>query len=307
MARIVNCLALGLVLLAGRARACPCSDDGGGGSGVLRDDERYAASMLATSRHALGRFDAFGRYSRLGEAEREASEELLLRVGLRWPQRVEWLGELGYAAYRLHAPGLVEQTSGMGDALLHARVRLRDEGMPHENPWLPAVTATALVRAPLGVMAAHRTTSFGSGGAQLGLGAWELGLGAEAKRSLVPSFELLLAGELAYRFQDHVLGSPRRLGPRADLGLGARLLPNAWFSMSAALRARLTGEVTIGGRALAGSAERLCSFVVGAAVYEPRSRLRSSVTLSVDPPWSSLSIGSTAAAALSVALGYGVE
>lgn len=305
MARFGFALAV-VLLVAGRASACPCSDDGGGG-GLLRDDETYAVSLLATSRHALGRFDAFGRYSALGAGEREVSEELLLRLALRLPRRVEWLGELGHASYRFHAPGLLEQTSGLGDALLRARLRLRDEGMPHESPWLPAVTAAALVRAPLGVMAEHRTTSFGSGGAQLGLGAWELGLGAEVKRSLSPRFELLAAGELAYRFEDHVLGSARRLGPRADLGLAARALPNDWFSTSIAVRTRLTSEVTVAGHALPGTAERLWSLVLGAAVYDRPSSLRSSLTLSVDPPWGALSVGSTAAAALSVALGYGAR
>jgi hypothetical protein len=47
--------------------------------------------------------------------------------------------------------------------------------------------------------------------------------------------------------------------------------------------------------------------MVGATVYERSSKLRSSITLSIDPPLDSLSVGSTAAAALSVALGYGVE
>lgn len=289
------------------ALACPCSDDAGGGSALVRDDERYAASLVATSRHALGRFDAFGEYSALGRLEAEASEELLLRAGLRLPRRIEWLGELGYAAYRFHAPGLVEGRTGIGDALLRVRVSVRDEDMPHATIRLPALWLSALVRAPLGVLAQSRTSSFGSGGAQLGLGAWELGASVEAKRAILPRFDLLLAGEGAYRFQDNVLGRTRQLGPRADLALGARVLPSDWLATSVALRLRVTGEVTLAERRLAGTAERLCSIVVGAAVYERSSRLRSSITLSLDPPLGSLSVSSTAAAALSVALGYGVE
>jgi len=306
---------LALVLIAGNARACPCSDDAGG-SGLVRPDERYAASLVATSRHALGQFDAFGQYSALGADEGEASEELLLRVGLRLPRRVEWLGELGYASYRFHALRRVEQRAGIGDALLRARVTLRDEAMPHESQWLPALALSGLLRAPLGVLAQNRTTSFGSGGAQLGLGAWELGVGGDAAWLLVPKLELLLGAEGAYRFEDHVLGRARRLGPRLDATLGARVAPSAWFATSLALRARVTGDVWLGDREggakrrLEGTAERLWSVVLGAAVYEPKSKLRSSVTLSVDPAlgsWSSFSVGSTAAAALSVALGYGAE
>lgn len=282
----------------------------------MRPDERYAAALVATSRHALGHFDAFGEYSALGDDEGETAEELLLRAGLRWPRRVEWLGELGYASYRFHAPRRVEQRTGVGDGLLRARVTLRDEAMPHESAWLPALALSGLLRAPLGVLADNRTSSFGSGGAQLGLGAWELGAGGDAAWSLVPKLELLLGAEGAYRFEDHVLGRARRLGPRLDATLGARVAPSALFAASLALRARMTGDVVLGdrdgggSRRLDGTAERLWSVVLGAAVYEPKSRLRSSVTLSVDPALgsrSSFSVGSTAAAALSVALGYGAD
>jgi hypothetical protein len=85
------------------------------------------------------------------------------------------------------------------------------------------------------------------------------------------------------------------------------VLPLAWLATSVALRLRMTGDVTVAERRLPGTAERLWSIVVGAAFYDRSSKLRSSITLSVDPPFGSLSVGSTAAAALSVALGYGVE
>jgi hypothetical protein len=302
-------LAWAALFAAGLAEACPCSDDAGGGSGLVREDERYAASLVATSRHALGRFDAFGHYSALGATEGEAAEELLLRAGLRLPQRVEWLGELGYAAYRFHAPGLQRERAGIGDALLHVRVKLRDEGMPHESRWLPALAVAGLLRAPLGTIADRHDTSFGSGGAQLGLGAWELGAGLEARRTLIPKLELLLGTEAAFRFEDHVLGPSRarQLGPRADVSLGARALPSDWFAATVALRARFSGDVTLDERRLAGTGERLWSVVLGAAFFERSSRLRSSVTLSLDPPVQSFSVGSTAAAALSVALGYGID
>lgn len=314
--RWLGAVALALVVLLGApsAAACPCSDDAGG-YGLVRSDERYAASLLATSRHALGHFDAFGRYRALGADEGEASEELLLRAGFRWPRRVEWLGELGYASYRFHATGRFEQRSGVGDGLLRARVTLRDEGMPHESPWLPAIAASGLLRAPLGVLARNRTTSFGSGGAQLGLGTWEVGAGLDASRSLLPKLELLLGAEAAYRFEDHVLGRSRRLGPRLDAALGARVSPSAWLAASLALRARITGDVALGQpgggaeRRLPGTGERLWSVVLGASAYDRRTRLRSQVTLSVDPPVDigRFSVGSTAAAALSVGLGYGAE
>ena len=306
-------VALAFVFLLGArtAGACPCSDDAGGGSALVRDDERYAASLVATSRHALGRFDAFGHYSTLGGLEAEASEELLLRVGLRLPRRVEWLAELGYAAYRFHSPWLVERRAGVGDALLHLRVSVHDEDMPHVSLRLPALWLSGLLRAPLGAIAQSGSSGFGSGGAQLGLGAWEAGAGLEAKRGILPHLELLLGAEGAYRFEDHALGperaQARRLGPRADVAVGVRVLPMQWLAGSLALRLRMTSDVTLAAQRLPGTAERLWSVVVGAAVYERATRLRSSITLSVDPPLDSFSVGSTAAAALGVALGYGAD
>ncbi len=307
---LVGAAALTLALGAGRAAACPCSDDAGGASGLVRRDERYAAALVATSRHGLGRFDAFGRYSAFNAGEGEWSEELLLRAGFRLPQRLEWTAELGYAAYRFHAPGIVEGRTGIGDALLHARYAVWDEGMPHERWRLPAVSLAGLVRAPLGTSSVGRAPSFGSGGAQLGLGAWELGGGLEVTRSLVQELELMLGAEAAYRFEDHVLGMARarQLGPRADVALGVRVLPSAWLSGSVALRGRMSGDVTLDGRRLDGTAERLWSVVVGVGVYERKSGLRSSVTLSVDPRSGSVpGVGSTRAAALGAALGYGVK
>ncbi len=289
------------------ARACPCSDDSGSFAGLVRQDERYAAALVATSRSALGRFDALGNYARLGARERETSEELLLRVGFRLPARFEWLGELGYSAYRFHAPRVVERQSGLGDALLHGRYRALDEAMPHESFPTPALSLTTLVRAPLGALAKDRAGSFGSGGAQRGLGAWEVGGGVELMRSLWPQLQVSLAGEGAYRFRDHVLGSPRRLGPRLDATLAARLLPADWLSASLAMRLRMTGDVSLDGRSLEGTSERLWTIILGVSAAEERSRFRSALTLSVDPPVASLSQGSTAAVALGVSLGIGVQ
>ena len=298
-------LAVTPCLLASSALACPCSDEASSGSGVAREDERYAVALVAITRRALGRFDALGRYRPLGRDEGEWSQELLLRAGLRLPQRLEWVGELGYARYRLHAPGFIERQAGIGDALLRARYSAIDEAMPHQPLPLPAVAISVLLRAPLGTAASSGTTSFGSGGAQRGLGAWELGAGAELKRSLLPVLELALAGEAAYRFEDHALGSARQLGPRVEATLGARVLPLDWLASSLAVRLRTVGDVQLAGRSLEGTSERLWSFVLGAAVYDRGTRFRGAITLSVDPPLGALSRGSTATTSLGVSLAVG--
>ncbi|MDF3069107.1 MAG: hypothetical protein K0R38_4708 [Polyangiaceae bacterium] len=302
------CGALALAMTTAQsAFACPCSDDSGSFSGLVRQDERYAAALVATSRQALGRFDAFGHYAPLGPRERESSEELLLRAGFRLPARFEGLGELGYSSYRFHAPSTAEQQSGLGDALVRARFRALDEAMPHESFPAPALSLTALVRAPLGALAKDRSGSFGSGGAQRGLGAWEVGAGLELMRALVPRLQVSLAGEGAYRFEDHVLGTARQLGPRFDATLGSRALVNDWLSGSLALRLRMTGDVSLAGRILEGTSERLLSVIVGVSATDDKTRFRSAVTLILDPPAGAISRGSTAAISLGVSLGIGIR
>lgn len=306
-ARLASAPLLAALLLSRAASACPCSDDAASSVSLARPDERLAVSVAATSRHALGRFDARGEYHALGADEAESSEELLLRAALRLPARLEWLGELGYASYRFHAQQLVEKQAGVGDFVLRARYTLVTESMPHEVTHWPALVVSGLLRAPLGALARGRSTSFGSGGPQLGLGAWEAGAGIDASRSLVSWLDVSLGFEAAYRFEDHALSRARRLGPRLDGALGARVSPNQWLSGSCALRARVTGDVRYGTETLPGTAERLLGVVVGGAVYDQATGFRAALTLSFDPPVRLFSAGATAAAALGVALSYGLH
>jgi hypothetical protein len=296
-------LAAALLLVVKSAVACPCSDEAGSAGSLVREDERYAVALAASARRALGRVDAFGHYRSLEAGEGELGEELLLRAGVRVPRRWEWLAELGYSAYRLHAPGFVERQSGVGDALVRLRYSALDEAMPHAAFPAPGLLLALLVRVPLGAVESDAGTSLGSGGAPRGLGAWEVGAGAELKRSLMPTLELWLGGEAAYRFEDHALGRARRLGPRVEAAVGGRALVAPWLASTLALRLRTVADVELDGRSLPGTSERLWSVVVGLAVYDRPRRFRSAVTLSVDPPV--LARGSTAAAALGLSLALG--
>ncbi len=292
-----------LLLPARSVFGCPCSDDAGSAVSLVREDERYAVALSWSARRALGRFDTWGKYRELAADEAELGEELLLRAGLRAPRRWEWLGELGYSAYRAHAAGFDERQTGLGDALIRVRYSAFDEAMPHASvPW-PAVIVSALVRAPLGSVASEAGTSFGSGGASRGLGGWGVGAGLELRRSLTPALELWLGGEAAHRFEDHVLGRARRLGPRLEAALGSRVSVAPWLSSTVALRLRSIGDVELERRSLPGTSERLLSVVLGLTAFDRPSRFRSAVTLSLDPP--AVSRGATAGAALGVSLAVG--
>jgi hypothetical protein len=303
--RGVSVLLLPALLVPRFGLACPCSDDAGSSVSLARPDERWAVAVAATSRYALGRFDARGRYHALRAGEAESSEELLLRAALRLPPRLEWLAELGYASYRSHAAELVEKQAGVGDVALRARYSLVSESMPHEATHWPALALSGLLRAPLGSLARERSTSFGSGGPQLGLGAWEAGGGIDASRSLASWLDVSLGAEAAYRFEDDALSKARRLGPRLETALGARVSPNRWLSGSCALRARVTGDVRYGGQTLPETGERLLGVVVGGAVYDEATGFRAALTLSLDPPVRLFSANATAAGAVGVALAYG--
>jgi hypothetical protein len=263
-------------------------------------------ALVTTTRWARGVFDAQGDYRPYDERESETSQELLLRAAVRFPQRLEWLAELGYASYRFHSGALAHEQRGVGDLIVRGRYQVLDESMPHAALPLPALGASLLVRAPLGLVSAGAAHGFGSGGPQLGLGAWELGGGVDAARSLGAALAVVAAGELAYRFEDHALGRPRQLGLRAEGLVALRVAPLELdgFGSLLGLRLRASGDATFGGRELPGTGDRLVSFVLGATIEDAASGLRSSLTFSWDPPWSMLSAGSSAQAALGASLAW---
>jgi hypothetical protein len=263
--------------------------------------ETYSAALSVSSRRSLGQFDAHGKLRRLAATELEASEELLLRLALRAPRALEWQAELGAASYRFHTQSFAEQRRGLGDAALSGRYQLLEESMPHEPPW-PALSVTGLLRAPLGAVASQQS-SFGSGGVQLGLGTWELGGGVELQRSL-GQVGLWWSAEFAYRLADQALGRPRKLGPRADLLFGTNLPLADWLSASASLAARFVGDVSLSGHTLEGTGERLLSVAGALSARDTARGFRSSVGLSLDPPFEGLSKNTTATWALNATLGF---
>jgi hypothetical protein len=288
------------VILSKPAAACPCSDDPGGRGFMTTTAETYGAALSVSSRRSLGQFDAHGKLRMLAATELEASEELLLRFALRAPRALEWQAELGAASYRFHTQSFAEQRRGLGDAALWGRYLLVEESMPHEPPW-PALSVAGLLRAPLGAVAS-RQSSFGSGGVQLGLGTWELGGGVELQRSL-GQVGVWWSVEFAYRLADQALGRPRKLGPRADVLFGANLELADWLSASASLAARFVGDVRLSGRTLEGTGERLVSTAGALSVKASDRGFRSSIGLSLDPPFEGLSKNTTAAWALTATLG----
>lgn len=300
---LVPLLVIGLA--SSRVRACPCSDDAGGASSLTRSDERAAFGIVATGRSSEGRFDALGRYSALGASEREWSQELLGRAALRWSERLESSAELGFASYHFAAAQLNEERAGIGDALVRTRALLLEENMPHES-LRPALGLSLLLRAPLGELSRRSGQSYGSGGVQLGLGAWEAGGGFDVAHGVGPWLTLGVAAEAAYRFEDHALSRARRLGPRAEVSVSAALAASDLLTLLLSTRLRAIGDVTLDEKRLPGTGERAWTWAASALLAPPHARLRTSITAAVDPPVPFVARGSAAAVALSLGFSYGL-
>jgi hypothetical protein len=297
--------ALAFGLAPSTAAACPCSDDPGGQRFLTPADGSYALLAVASSRRALGVFDAHGDFRAQSSGELEASEELLLRSAFRQTAALEWQAELGAASYRFRAPRVVIDEAGVGDVIARARYLLRREDPDHLRWALPALSLSALVRAPTGRLASNGSPSFGSGGAQLGLGAWEAGAGLDASKTWNGNRTVWVGVEGAYRFPDETWGRQRYLGPRLDLIAAGMVEVTEWLTAHLALSARFTADVTRAGQELDGSGERLVS-VAASLTAQPAPRgFRSSLSLSIDPPLPRLSRNVVSAAALSVSVGWG--
>lgn len=292
------------VALPAHARACPCSDDPQSALFMTQSDEAIAANLLATSRRGLGVFDAHGAFRPFGVGESQTSEELLLRAALRLAQKLEAQAELGSARFAFHSGSVHELQTGLGDAILRARYRVAEEAMPHQPLPLPSLAVDALVRAPLGALAAGRHTGFGSGGAPLGLGAWEAGAGLNVSRSIGSLSALWLSAEAAYRFPDRRLGNERHLGPRLDAAVGVRTSLAWWLSLAAAVSGRVSGDAGFSGHRLEGSGERLVSFVCGlTGRSQGTGGLSTGLSVSIDPPFSTLSRNVVASTAIVASIG----
>jgi hypothetical protein len=285
------------------ASACPCSDDPGSGAFLTRADQSYALALTSTTRRAMGTFDVAGHYRALGPGELEASEELLLRAALRLPERLEWQAELGAASYRFHTPTFDQEQRSVGDGVLHARYALRQEDMSHAGARWPAISLGVLSRAPLGALVSSRSGGFGSSGAQLGLGAWEVAANADVSRQLAPRLGFSFGAELGYRLPDRALGRERQLGPRLDLSLSADVEAADWLSATVAIGSRFTGDVELDERELDGTGERSLSTTLAVTVRQRPSGLRSSLGLRFEPPVTGLARSSVATLALSSTLG----
>lgn len=294
-------LVLAVTLVTAGAKACPCSGTSVGTAFLTTPSQSHAGAIIATTRVAIGAFDAQGAFRRLAEQQNETAQELVLRGALRAPEEVEWQLELGAARYRLASAGFAVDDLGIGDLMGRVRYTLRREDMPHSSPRLPGLSITGLLRAPLAAIANAGSNGLGTAGAQLGLGSWELGLGLEAQRMVAETFELWLSTEVAYRLPDEVLGRRRQLGPRWSFAVGGTREWAGWLGATVAVTSRMTGEAALSGKRLDGTAERLLSVVVSLSAFEAGG-FRSIVGWSIDPPLQGLSRNVAATTALSLSL-----
>lgn len=282
--------------------ACPCSDNPGSSGPLTTTRDRAGIALSESVSAAHGVWDADGRYSRFDGGR--GSLFWMLAAAFRPVPRLELHAELGAGTSFLRAGGYEAEHRGLSDATLGLFYDLLDEPMPYERaPW-PSLTVLARVRAPSGgTESAGASGSTDSTGGRSGLGAYEATLGFRAAKAVSDWNTLSASAELSLRLPDESLGIERKLGPRAFgmLAFTRRMTPD----LSLELLTNLTweGEVSLRGRRVTGSAQRLWN-VDAAAIWTIWDGLGASASAGGAPPVAFLSRNSLGGVRGGVSLTY---
>lgn len=236
---------------------------------------------------AHGVWDAAGRYSRFDG--NRGSVFWTLAAAFRPSPRLELHAELGAGTSFLRAGAYEAEHRGLSDTTFGVFYDLLDEPMPYEREPFPSLTLLARVRAPSGgIESAGATGSTDSTGGRSGLGAYEGTVGFRAAKALSDWNTLLASAELSLRLRDESLGIERKLGPRAFamLAFTRRVTPDVSLELLSSLT--WEGEVSLRGRRVAGTAQRLWN-VDAAAIWTIRDGLGATASAGGAPPVSFLS------------------
>jgi len=297
--------AAALLSIAGESLACPCGNSATV-NGPLTSQMETSGFMAAQSLTLVhGAFNARGEYRSLDDNHQGA----LLWTGsaaYRLERRVELGATLSYGRSWLRHGALSASDEGFGDLQLRAFWDAIDEPMPYYKSFWPALGIFATVRIPT-----RGLTGPVGGGGSLGspvaaqsLGAWEGSVGARLLRRLGRRFWGSLTAEGAARLEDDTFGFDRHLGPRL---LGQLMLQyRATGDLSLAATSTLAWEapVSVEGRTLDGTAQRLWT-VGGVLSWAPApAPLRASAVVEWSPPLSEISANAVAATRVGLSLLY---
>lgn len=274
---------------------------------MTREDQRFGASLTETAGATQGSWDRDGHYVPLGAGSHDFSTDFSLHLGVRASDRVEATVEGGFRRESMTMPGMSHADTAFGDVVARVRWDALAEPMAWEKkPW-PSLTLIGSLRMPTGGLAPHdpsgTTGAMMSGMPSQGLGAWEPALALLIERRLPPHFRFLALGEGGYRFQDSRRGYERQLAPRLLGRIGAHYLFTDTFGVGLASDFGWEGNVSVDGRSLDRTAERL--WALGAFLYTMAGdHFRWGSMLRWTPPIDGPSSNAVASTSLSVALSW---
>lgn len=293
------------------AIACgSCRGPGGPGAAWTAPWERAAVVLSQSSRIAHGSFASDGSYRALG-ADRDRVLSHTLALAIRPIERLELAATATYGSALLTAPGFSASRRSWGDSTLRARYEVVREpalDLPRA-PSHPSLAVAPSLRLPTGAVDPVQSApgvaagTVGSSATNMGLGAWEVGVAADVRRTFgARRWQASVVAELAVRAPDDALGRERQLGPRAA---GRLVLLRFLDPFTASVFVDVAGETDVAyeGRRARGSAQRTAG--VGVAVgFKSELGLRSGMSLIAQPPLAGLGQNAVAATAVSAFVGF---
>ncbi|HEV8245351.1 MAG TPA: hypothetical protein VGP93_06275, partial [Polyangiaceae bacterium] len=171
-------------------------------------------------------------------------------------------------------PTLNDESSGLGDTRLRARWEISHERPPSGGGlrW-PAFALLATISVPGSESEADHAAS-------LGVGAWEVALGADIVSSLTQAWQLEAIVEVAERSPDTTLGFERQLGPRALFQLGSSYALVPELRLGALTTLSTEGDASYENQVAIGSGQRL--WTVSAFISRELASVHAQASLSIE-------------------------
>jgi hypothetical protein len=307
----VAAFTVALVVLGGRAGACPCQGSSGPGGSVTTQSEHFGASLTETARWVHGAWRPHGEYASLTEGDRQAALDLTALAGYRPIPVVEIGAETAFGHESASFTHLSSTRTGFGDTIVRVRWDALDEPMPFEKlPW-PALSVVGAVRAPTAARGATSATfsgttgSVGSSASSEGLGAWEGSVAVVLTKSVESRWMVSALAEAAYRLPDTWTGIPRHLGPRVFTQLGVRYSPTNVVSFGILTDLGWEGSVSYEGETTPTDSSQRLWTVSGYFVLKPAgTRFRWGLLARTAPRFDGAGKNAVATTSASVSIGY---
>ncbi|MEI8256015.1 MAG: hypothetical protein WCJ30_10125 [Deltaproteobacteria bacterium] len=137
----------------------------------------------------------------------------------------------------------------------------------------------------------------------LGLGAWEVALALDARKTL-GAWQPFAAMEAAVRAPDPGIDAPRALGPRVSGRMGVSYYLTPRLNLAAMVDMTWEGDVAVGGQALAGTWLHRTSAAVMLTGFGDEGS-RTSVSVATDLPFDGLGRNTEATLRVSLSVVYG--